>query len=318
MSYMCGYFRYYYPVEYCTSYLNCAKNNDDIVNGTALIKKYGITIKPVRFGYSVWEYMCDSKNKTIYKGLDGIKYLNSTIAEELCNLRDGKYDTFVDVLNAIKNTTVNSRQLDVLIKVDFFSEFGEMNKLLDTAKKFQMLSDKKVILKKKIEDLQISEEMLRRFAAKETDAQFRFTEDGILSLIKMHEKVTKVKPISVGERLKYQQEFLGYVDFVDKNLDVKYIFISDLDTKYSPRAKVYCLKTGETCDMKFYKKLPRSFEVKTSFEQIPVENGDVLYMTKCKKRPKKRMNKKGRWVNTDEFEWWIIDYRKVEDLENAV
>ena len=318
MSYICGYFRHYYPVEYCTSYLNCAKNNDDIVNGTALINKYGIKIMPVKFGHSVWEYTCDSKTKTIYKGLDGIKYINNTVAEELYNLRNNNYASFVDVLVDINNkTTANSRQLGVLIKIDFFSDFGGAGKLLKVAEKFQNLYGKKIIQKKKIAELGISEELIREYANKESDAQYRFSPEGMMLLLKKYEANTANEQLPLKERLNCQQEYIGYIDFTDTNLDAKYIFVSNLDTKYSPRLTAYCLKNGKTCVLKAYKKMPRNIRVKTSFAQLPVEKGDILYMNKCEKRFKKRMNENGKWVNSDEMEWWLTYYRKVDDLKIA-
>ena len=48
VGYMCAYDRYYHTVEFCTAYLNCANNEDDIKNGTLLATQRGIKIeKPV-------------------------------------------------------------------------------------------------------------------------------------------------------------------------------------------------------------------------------------------------------------------------------
>ena len=52
LGYLCAYYRYYYPSEYITAYLNNAANDDDIANGTALAMSKGISIKPPRFGHS--------------------------------------------------------------------------------------------------------------------------------------------------------------------------------------------------------------------------------------------------------------------------
>ena len=42
-----GYLRYHYPVEFITSFLNCAKNDEDINNGALLaVKKKNIKIEP--------------------------------------------------------------------------------------------------------------------------------------------------------------------------------------------------------------------------------------------------------------------------------
>jgi len=42
IGYLCGYYRYYNPLEFITAYLNNAKNEDYIRNGTELAKLKGI------------------------------------------------------------------------------------------------------------------------------------------------------------------------------------------------------------------------------------------------------------------------------------
>ena len=45
-------------------------------------------------------------------------------------IRDEKFDTFIDLLARIKDLRVDSRKLEIIIKLDFFSEFGGINYLL--------------------------------------------------------------------------------------------------------------------------------------------------------------------------------------------
>ena len=64
---------------------------------------------------------------------------------------------------------MNSRQLDILIKIDFFEEFGDINRLLDITEKFDLLYDKQQIRKDdKLQQLHIDESVIRKFAEKET------------------------------------------------------------------------------------------------------------------------------------------------------
>ena len=71
-------------------------------------------------------------SNSIYKGLASIKYMNEKVADELYSLKDCVFDDFIDVLETVHEcTSINSRQLDILIKLDFFSEFGKSQKLLD-------------------------------------------------------------------------------------------------------------------------------------------------------------------------------------------
>ena len=58
--------------------------------------------------------------------------MSEAIANELYDLsKRKKYIRFVDVLKDIdQETSLNSRQLDILIKLDFFSEFGNQRELM--------------------------------------------------------------------------------------------------------------------------------------------------------------------------------------------
>ena len=132
LGYLCAYYRYYHPIEFITSFLNNAANEDDIRNGTAYANRVGIKITMPKWGLSKSEYFFDKDKNIIAKGLSSIKYMSSGIADELYVLaREKPHRRFVDVLRDLdQNTSLNTRQLDILIKIDFFSDFGNQRELL--------------------------------------------------------------------------------------------------------------------------------------------------------------------------------------------
>ena len=132
LGYLCAYYRYYHPLEFITSYLNNAANDDDIRNGTAYANRVGIKITMPKWGLSRGEYFFDSEQYIIAKGLTSIKYMSAQLADELYAMsRKKKYTRFVDVLADLDaETSCDTRQLDILIKLDFFSEFGNQRELL--------------------------------------------------------------------------------------------------------------------------------------------------------------------------------------------
>lgn len=132
LGYLCAYYRYYHPLEFITSYLNNAANDDDIRNGTACANRVGIKITMPKWGLSRGEYFFDSEQFVIAKGLTSIKYMSAQLADELYAMsRNKKYTRFVDVLADLDSeTSCDTRQLDILIKLDFFSEFGNQRELL--------------------------------------------------------------------------------------------------------------------------------------------------------------------------------------------
>lgn len=133
IGYVCGYLRYYHPVEFLTAALNTFNDNAD---KTASITKYaeksGIRITTPKFGYSKSDYFCTPEKKIIAKGLSSVKFMSSQLADELYELSQKKtYERFIDLLIDLdRETSVNSRQLDILIKLDFFSDFGNQRELL--------------------------------------------------------------------------------------------------------------------------------------------------------------------------------------------
>lgn len=132
LGYLCAYYRYYHPLEFLTSYLNNAANEEDIRNGTNCAKQYGIAVTLPKWGISRSNYFFDAERNTIAKGMESIKFMNGDIADELYNIAHSyKHTHYIDVLRDIDaNSSLNTRQLDILIKIDFFSEFGNQRELL--------------------------------------------------------------------------------------------------------------------------------------------------------------------------------------------
>lgn len=141
VGYICGYLRYYHPIEFITAALNIFKDNAD---KTAAIVKYakkaGIKISSPKFGYSKSDYFFVKEKNVIAKGLSSVKYMSESIADELFDLSQSKeYTYFIDLLSDINTkTSVNSRQIDILIKIDYFSDFGNQRELLRIYDIFEM------------------------------------------------------------------------------------------------------------------------------------------------------------------------------------
>lgn len=135
IGYICGYLRYYHPLEFLTASLNVFGDNAE---KTAEIIKYakkkGILITPPKYGASKNEYYFNAQKKNIAKGISSIKYMSATLGDELYDLAaKNQYDYFVDLLadlNLSNNVRINARQLEILMKIDYFSEFGNQRELL--------------------------------------------------------------------------------------------------------------------------------------------------------------------------------------------
>lgn len=135
IGYILGYLRYYYPFEFLTCALNIF---DDDSEKTAQIINYAsrnsIRISLPKWGLSKDCYSFCREEGVIAKGLKSVKYFNGNVSNELYELANSQEycrDEFMFVLRDIYNfTSLNARQLDILIKIDFFSKFGNQRELL--------------------------------------------------------------------------------------------------------------------------------------------------------------------------------------------
>ena len=108
------------------------------------LKYFNIRLSGAKFRHSTSDYSFNKQEGVIYKGVGSIKFMNDTVANEMYELRDSQYSYFTDLLYDLdEKTTLNSRQLDILIKLDFFSEFGDINKLLYVNQRYDEIAKKK-------------------------------------------------------------------------------------------------------------------------------------------------------------------------------
>jgi DNA polymerase-3 subunit alpha len=223
VGYLCAYLRYYYPYEFLTAFLNCSKSEDDIANGTELAKTLNIKIRPPRFRHSKAQYFMDKENKSIYKGLSSIKYMNSAVPEQLYNFRDRKYNSFSELLMDIKNeTNMDARQLSILIRLDFFSEFGNARELMAINAWFQYFKcgDIRTIKKDKIKDENLYK-IIARYS-KETASSFKIIDaKSIIEETEMMQRSYEIKDFNLKEKINDQIEFYGYIDVISESNDIE-------------------------------------------------------------------------------------------------
>ena len=303
-GYACGYLRYHYPVEFLTCALNINKDNEDkTIALTAYARKQGIKISSIRFRHSVFNYSCDPAEHIIYKGLASIKFMNESVSQELYNFRDNKYDNFIDLLHDIGQTSCNSRQLDILIKLGFFEEFGDINQILKTVEIYEFFKkgEAKQLTKSKVPDY-IPKYLLAQYCT-ETEKQYKILDCVIL--LKEVLKVVEYPKTTLLDKLSYEQEHLGYIQ-TTIDIGEKYYYISDIK---EAMLTLYQLKTGETIKIKCRKKTQN---------QNPIVAGNIIKVEKIGLEPKFKLIK-------DENGKEILDkngkkqwYRDENDLEEIL
>ena len=300
IGYICGYLRYYYPLEFLTSALNIFESKaDDTARIVAYAKKIGVEIKGIQFGKSESGYTMDKENNCIYKGIASIKYCNGDIATELLNLSKNHYDNFIDLLKDIyQHTSLNSRQLNILIGLNFFSEFGKNKYLMDIVKTYDKFGNCKIIKKKDIEKLSeeygMSEYLAEKYSAKVTEKQYRI--DNNEGLVKELCDNIENKPLSIIEQIKFEDEMLGYIEYTNAEIPKYFWIVTEFKT-YNSKSKPYLtvrnLNNGETIKTKIKKA--------KVFDTNPFEQYSILIFNNLSNEHKHR-KVDGKWVEIEETE----------------
>ena len=288
-GYISGYLRYYYPLQFLTAAFNIFFDKEDkIVNITKYANKIGIPIKDIKFRHSKADYNCDVSENVIYKGIRSIKYMNEDVANKLYDMRDQNFDSFVDVIKVFPG---NSRQLDILIKLNYFSEFGKIGTLLRMVDLYNLYGGKKLLKKDKCK---LPSELLSKYCT-ETDKQWRVQDqDG---LIKELCSIIPDVDVPIQSKIEWSKEYLGYISMVmpeKKNVG----YVMDLNTNWSPRITIYQLWDGQTVVYKAQKK---------AYEQHPFNKGCLLQFH-SEMRNKSRKDENGQWIKLSEQEPWITNY----------
>lgn len=300
-----AYLKSHYPLEYYTVALNYyADDSERTLKLTNELSYFGISLNAIKFRHSKGDYALDRETNSIYKGIASIKYMNSEVADQLFELGNKTYISFTNLLENIASyTTINSKQLRILAELDFFSEFGDANKLLSVIDLFEALHGKKNISKEKIPKLGIDQDVIRRYAAKETEKMY--TGVNVDGLVSEMEGLIKYHPRTLADKITSQQERLGYIDIKDDKYSGFGVVMS-VDTKYSPKLKVYSLKNGTTVECKVQKQV---------FNKQKLKEGQIIRIIEQKRKPKLRRTEDGEFEPVPgAFDIWIGKYKVVENL----
>ncbi|MGL5803142.1 MAG: PHP domain-containing protein [Cetobacterium sp.] len=210
ITYMTAYLRHYHPKEFVTAYLNNASDESDIQAGTELAKVLDIEILNPKFGKSGAKYTIHGNS--IYKGIESVLYVSEKCAQTLLDVSK-RQSTFLDVLiDALSSPTVNTRQIKVLTKVEFFSEFGQAKKLFEWFTKYEHYISRKTLKKDDIPagTQRILEDCMRNGVEGFSETAKMYKIDSYVLLRKMFKLIRDVD-YEPSERIVHQLSYLGYI-----------------------------------------------------------------------------------------------------------
>ena len=263
------------------------KNDKDKIKAllTEAVECFGYKRLPYKFRQDNRKVTVDDNDKTITPNLSAIKGIGEKAVEQLYEVRNEQYTDFADFLDKVN---LQKGYLFPLIKLNYFSEFGKSQYLLDIYDLYCKYHDKKIIKKDQCE---FDRDFMLQFAT-ETDKQYKLTDsDGFLKAL--CDQVPN-RSITIKNYLDAQKEYLGYIDYVNPKAK-GYGFVMSVDTKYSPKLTIYQLDTGKTETYKMAKK---------DYSVSGIQEGSIIKFTYELRARSKMVD--GKWVKDfNEKEPWI-------------
>lgn len=282
-GFLCAYFRCYHPKEYITASLNTFKDKKEKIKE---IYKYvysetNISIESPVFGRASMEYAYDKEKDIIYEGMSGLKGVSKNI-EDALNELPSNIESYLDLLVYTKENKLkaNKKDLNTLVKVDFFRCFGKQKYLLSINEIF-------------FETLKYNPNVKENTKAKKLD--------------QIKEAISQLNPeddFSYAEKMLNELGICGRtskrMDWLDKDA----MFILTLDHPYPSQylMKGFNMKTGDV----------ETYKIKRDDILPDLKKEDVIIINESYNRERKQQIN-GSWVGgTGIFDNWIASMSKVE------
>ena len=328
IGYICGYLRYYYPLEFMTVVLNVCKDDAEKTNKAIdYVKKHDMVIKPPKFRYSRAEYFMDKETNSIYKGMASIKYMNAQVSEELYKLKDNQYNNFMDLLiDVYDKTSINSRQLSILIVIDFFEEFGKSQKLLDIVELYENIMSKKLKSKKgevsfNKADLPYPKEIIEKYATEKSkeDKYKQYKVERALELC--NELMNDIPNIEMPSIYKIRMNFdtMGECNYYFEDYNPTTCIVVDVITKFkTKKAWLFSIASGHIAEVNIGEGY---------YNLQPFKALDVIDVFEITQKPKKERREvevedkngnkvtKMKYVPTGEMRLYLSEYHLLDKEE---
>ena len=328
IGYICGYLRYYYPLEFMTVVLNVCKDDAEKTNKAIdYVKKHDMVIKPPKFRYSRAEYFMDKETNSIYKGMASIKYMNAQVSEELYKLKDNQYNNFMDLLiDVYDKTSINSRQLSILIVIDFFEEFGKSQKLLDIVELYENIMSKKIKSKKgevsfNKADLPYPQEIIEKYATEKSkeDKYKQYKVERALELC--NELMNNIPNIEMPSIYKIRMNFdtMGECNYYFEDYNPTTCIVVDVITKFkTKKAWLFNIASGHIAEVNIGEGY---------YNLQPFKALDVIDVFEITQKPKKERREvevedkngnkvtKMKYVPTGEMRLYLSEYHLLDKEE---
>ena len=217
-----AYLKTYYPLQFYEVFLSICENNgekDRLNEAKEEAEEYfKINFPPYRFRQDNRNISSDATNNAISKSLSSIKGFGNNVAEILFNIKDNSFTFFIDILFELSSSSIQLPQIDKLIKIDYFNEFGNAKELTEIKRWFDILKQgaaKQLSREHVVAEIESIVGSHVSGQKKDGSPSKSFSVVDMYGLLTSLEKYIKSKNIedhSYQEKMQVQLEILGYVD----------------------------------------------------------------------------------------------------------
>lgn len=282
-----AYLKAHYPYEFyevlLQTYSDKGKKDKVAELKQEMSRAFGIIEGEYKFGLDNRKFVADPEHHTIYPSLLSIKGLSQGCANDLYALGKKQYDSFYELWKDLKKKkNLNSGKINTLIEIGYFNDFGSIGKI----KRFVEILDK-LYERSQFSKSDPPMEFIKYIKkySEETEKQYRkFDFDSAL-----HEIWYDLNDvnISLGERLKYELDNIGYVKTCMPDMSPDYAFVQEYECKYkNPKLTLYRLCDGTTEIVKVRRK---------KYDEAPIYVGDIIKTMEC--------SEEGRWSKDSNGDW---------------
>jgi DNA polymerase III alpha subunit len=346
-SLLAAYFKALYPYEFYEVYLNLQMERAD--KAKALLAKkemkeaFDISVLPMRFRQDNRKFVALPEQKALSNCLKSIKGFGDRIGEEFYKIKDTRYEDFIDFLVDIdimkKNKedsenynpdipsgfAVNGSQIEILIMLNYFEEFGKNYKLLKVFKLYNDFSSRKQINKKDInmetgvlksgkDTYYLDITVFKKYIGKETKSMYKDLD--MIGYVKEMASKIPDKSVDLLEQLKFERELLEFPIYQNPSLPKGWYYVIGFKTYgdkiNTPYLVLYDLITSDL--------VVCSINKSKLFRDNPFGFYSIIHVKSFQDVVKKKKVGEKKFVPTNETKKVIADYEVVlrnekEELE---
>ena len=288
-AYICMYLKVHHPSEFITAWINSYRGDlDKIPVCVAEAKRMGVKVK-----IPEWKNCsgrAQLKDGAVYIGTQCIKQCNPGIATQLIEINQQFHPkTFIDVLKCITEySTIKKDQLEAMIQLNFFKEFGGNCQLMQILDEFKNGKSRYI---KTLKDA---------------------TKERRLSALRNFEKQTEFLQLPIGNQLAFENALLGS-PISTYDIPECVMLVRNVNTKYMPKRGMvdcYNITTGVT----------GTFKVKGAIlAKDELKPGDLILLNRASwgREPAWRKDENDKWKRDYEnMELWLYNWRYVTLTED--